>query len=211
MYNIDLGLMDSENFNITINNEISKITVIEGEKTETYDFDGNTANLLVDNKTIENSTLIIEYLIKINNEGNIDGYVTQIASKLQENLEFVSELNQDWYVNENKEIINSTLSNKLIKSGETETLKLVLIKNKNKSGEVITNVSEIRGTYNQYGIEEITTTELTENKAKSAQIYLSVNFNNGIAETIGISLVILVAISLISFGDYKLLQNKLKQ
>ena len=211
VYNIDLGLMDSENFNITINNEISKITVIDGEKTETYDFDGNTANLLVDDKTIENSTLIIEYLIKINNVGNIDGYVTQIASKLQENLEFVSELNQDWYVNANKEIINSSLSNKLIKSGETETLKLVLIRNKNKSGEVITNVSEIRGTYNQYGIEEITTTELTENKAKSAQIYLSVNSTNGIAETIGISLVILVIISLISFGDYKLLQNKLKQ
>ena len=131
---------------------------------------------------------------------------------LPEGLSFVSELNQDWYINKDNEAINSSISNKLIKSGENETLKLILIKNENKKiGEVITNSSEIRGTYNQYGIEEIVKTRLEANKAKSAQIYLSESFTKYILQTLGISISIIIIMSLIAFGFYKLLETKLKQ
>ena len=211
VYNIDLGLIDSENFNITINNKISKITVIDGEKSETYEYNDFSANLQVNNEKLENATLIIEYLIEVKNEGNIDGYVTQVANKLESGMEFVSELNKDWYMN-NNEAINSTLSNKLIKSGESETLKLILIKSKNnKSGEVITNASEIRGTYNQYGIEEITTTELDKNKVESAQVYVSESSKNNIVELIVISVSILIVIYLVTINFKKILEKKLKQ
>ncbi len=211
VYNIDLGLIDTENFNITVNNKISKITLVDGEKSETYDYNDYIANLKVNNAKIENSTLIIEYCVEVKNEGNIDGYVTQIANKLQDGMEFVSELNQDWYVNDNNEAINSSLSNKLIKSGESETLKLVLIKNKNnKNGEVITNSSEIRGTYNQYGIEEVTTSELEKHQAESAQIYLSTSSDSNAAKLIVISVSIIIAIALVTFYVKKILERKIK-
>ncbi len=212
IYNIDLGLMDIENFKITLNNKISKITVINGDNTETYEYDDFTANLKVDNKKIDNTVLVIEYLIEVKNEGNVDGYVTEVASKIQKGLSFVSELNQDWYINEDNEAINSSISDKLLKSGETEKLKLVLIKNENKKvGEVITNSSEIRGTYNQYGIEEIAKTKLEANKAKSAQIYLTESSTKYILQTLGISVSIIIVTFIIAFGCYKLLEVKLKK
>ncbi len=212
VYNLDLGLIDSENFNITINNKISKITVIDGDNSKTFDCNSYTANLQVNNKKIENATLVIEYLIEIKNDGNIDGYVTEVASKIQDNLEFVSELNQDWYIDNNNEAINSSLSNKLIKSGDSVTLKLILIKNNNeKGGELITNISEIRGTYNQYGIEEISRTQLEESKAKLAQISLSANYTNNIMKALEISVSILIVISLFAFGIYKLLEIRLNK
>ena len=210
VYNIDLGLRDADNFNITINNKISKITVIDGTKSETYDYNNYIANLQVNNEKLKNATLIIEYEIEVRNDGNIDGYITQVVDKIQDGMEFASELNQDWYVNGNNEAVNSSLSNKIIKSGESEILKLTLIKNKdNEDGQVITNTSEIKGTFNQYGIEEVTTTELKQNNAKSAQLYISASSKSNALEVVAISVSIILAISLIAFYANKILEKKI--
>lgn len=212
IYNIDLGLIDAENFDISINNKISKITVIGGDETKTFEYNDFTANLQLDKDKINNMVFVIEYLIEVKNNGNVDGYVTEVASKLPKGLEFVSELNKDWYIDGNNEAINSSISNKLIKAGNSESLKLILVKNENKNiGEVITNISEIRGTYNQYGIEEITKTKLETNKAKSAQIYITESSTKYILQTLGISAIIIAVIFIISFGFYKLVGVKLRQ
>lgn len=209
VYNIDLGLIDSQNFNIVLNNKISKISVVKDGKTTSYDIAGGEQ---VNEKQLENSTLIIEYLLEIKNEGNIDGYATEIESSISGGMQFVSELNKDWYINSNGEAINTSLANKLIKSGETATLKLILTKKvTNVNNEILQNSSEIRSTYNKYGIEEVSKTSLQDSKAKSARIIINETQEDRILPTLAISISIIVLISLLGVGVYKSINKFLRK
>ena len=124
-------------------------------------------------------------------------------------MQFVSELNKDWYINSEGEAINTTIANELIKSGETVTLKLVLTKNVANNGEVIENTAEIRDTYNKYGIEEIKRTDIQSSKAKSASIVINQDNSNQIIEMLVISISIIVIMSFIGVRLYKQLYKHL--
>ncbi len=207
VYNIDLGLIDSQNFNMVLNNKISKISVVKDGKTTSYDIANGES---VNEKNLENATLIIEYLLEIKNEGNVDGYVTEIGSNISQGMQFVSELNKDWYINNKGEAINTSLANKLIKSGETATLKLILTK-KVTNDETLELTSEIRNTYNKYGIEEVSKTSLQDSKAKSARIIINGSKDNEMIKVVVISISIVAIISLIGFGVYKKMNKYFKK
>ena len=208
VYNIDLGLVDIENFNIVINNKISKKNVINKDKTESYEISSENANLKI--RDIENSRIVVEYIIEVANEGNIDGYVTRVVNHIPEGMTFMSELNQDWYVDEKGNAINTSIANKLIKSGEKQELKLILIKNNLvEDGELVHAEAKIEETYNQYGIEEITSTQLEGISAGVADIVITHSSNTAI-EILGISVSILAIIGLVGAVTYKYLNKDIK-
>ena len=129
--------------------------------------------------------------------------------KFHGGMQFVSELNKDWYINSEGEAINTTIANEIIKSGEIVTLKLVLTKNVANNGEVIENTAEIRDTYNKYGIEEIKRTDIQSSKAKSASIVINQDNSNQIIEMLVISISIIVIMSFIGVRLYKQLYKHL--
>ena len=71
-------------------------------------------------------------------------------------MKFSSELNTDWYEGENGTVYSVALANKTLKPGETETLKLVLIKDDQISNKYtnITNTTTIIDSSNAYLIND---------------------------------------------------------
>ncbi len=205
VYNIDLGLEDKDNFYITANNKITKITTLNGEESKIYegkDIEKSRIDLAKKEKTIA----IIEYTIEVKNEGNVDGYVKEIRNEIPNGMKFISELNKDWYENSKGEVINRSLSNKLIKQGEKEEIKLIVTKELNENDkELIHSTAEIRETYNKYGIKEINAKAGQVVKADGIADVLIVR-RDVLKETliiISLSIGIIGALSLLGVGIYK--------
>lgn len=205
VYNIDLGLEDKENFYITANNKITKITTLNGEKSKVYegkDIEKSRIDLADKEKTIA----IIEYTVEVKNEGNVDGYVKEVRNEIPKGMKFISELNKDWYENSDGEVINRSISSKLIKQGEKEEIKLILTKELNEDDkELIHSTAEIRETYNEYGIKEINAQAGQIVKADGIADILIVK-RDVLKETliiISLSIGIIGALSLLGVGIYK--------
>lgn len=158
--NIDIGLITAFNFDLKLDKTVSKITMqnSKGTTTKTYD-DSKLAKIDLDGKQINNTNLIIEYKIKVTNEGNVEGYAKKIIDYMPKELKFNSELNKDWYLNDNGDLINASLSNTKINPGESKEITLVLTKKMTESGNgIVNNTAEILESYNDYGIADIDST-----------------------------------------------------
>ena len=206
VYNTDLGLIDIDNFNITINNNITKISVIDEKETKTFDVDTNIANLKVPNK--DNSIVVVEYSIDVVNEGNIDGYATKVINPIPEGMRFISELNKDWYIDKNGNAVNTSIANTKIKSGEKITLKIVLVQELNRDNrEILGSTAEIGETYNQYGVGETKKEGLASTKAKMAQIIVVRSTGNETMQVVGISMSIIIGLVLVGAVAYRIMNK----
>ena len=158
----------------------------------------------------ENTTIIMEYTIKVKNEGNVDGYAKEIRSYIPEGMRFISELNEDWYVNSRGEASNRTLANELIKTGEEKELKLILVKELNEaSKELIHTTAEIKETYNQYGIKA-TNAQMGQVIGSDGIADILIVERDVVKETVievSLSVGIIGLISLIGLGIYKKLRK----
>ena len=154
--NINIGLKEAKIFDLRLDKEISRIVIQNSKGTSTQDFeDGTTfAKAEIDSKLVNGTTAVVEYKIKITNEGEVDGYVRNIVDNVSSEYQFSSEMNKDWYEQGGK-LYNSSLANEKIAPGETKTLTLVLTKQmtENNLGR-IGNTAEILESYNEQGITE---------------------------------------------------------
>lgn len=158
--NIDMGLIINPQFDLRLDKVITKITVNDAKGTKEYNYkDSKFAKLDLSEKTINGSTIIVEYKIRITNEGGVAGYAKKVVDYLPKDMKFTSELNEEWYTSDNGNIYNSMLANTLIAPGETKELTLLLIKQ--MTGEntgLINNVAEIAESYNDLGLADIDST-----------------------------------------------------
>lgn len=201
VYNIDLGLSNRKSFKVALKSSISKINIIDGKAVKSYDYNLENINLQLNKNN--NSTLVIEYKIEVLNEGNIEGYVTKIENYISQGMQFISELNEDWYIDKTGNVINTSIANKVIHPGESQEVKLILVKDVDQNfNDLVHNTVEIKETYNKYGITN-NTMGLSERKAKSSDIVITEN-KNQVAKIIAISLGIIVLITLLGYGVYKL-------
>ena len=180
LYNIDLGLVDNPKFDLKLDMQISKITVQNAEETKVYEYENtNLAKIEFAEKYLNDSTIVVEYTIKVTNQGAIEGYVKKIADYLPKELSFNSELNRDWYENENGIVYNASLANTVIEPGETKEVKLLLTKvvNENSLG-TINNNAEIYEAYNDKGFADVDSTTANQNSSEddytSADLVLSI-------------------------------------
>lgn len=204
IYNIDLGLVENPKFDLKLDKTVSKITLQDSTGTKTYDYeDSKLAKRDLVGKQINSTTVIIEYKIRITNEGAVSGYVKKIADYMPQELKFSSELNRDWYQGEDGTIYNASLSNTLINPGETKEVTLLLTKKlSDESIGIIQNRAEIYEAYNDLGLEDIDSKEgnkqTDEDDYSSADVLLTVKTGETIM-FIGLSLGIISAISILAF------------
>ena len=202
-YNIDLGLVDNPKFDLSLSMKISKVTVQSKEGTKAYDYDTTLAKVEFPEKTLNGSTIVVEYTITVKNEGMVEGYVKKIADYLPTGLSFNSELNRDWYENENGIVYNASLANTKIMPGETKEVKLYLSKviNENSLG-TINNNAEIYEAYNDEALEDIDSTPDNKNTSEddysSCDLVLSIKTGK-VVVFIGLTLTI---ITIIGVGAY---------
>lgn len=151
--NIDIGLIEQAKFDLKLDKYVNKIIVQNKKGTKTYQYGEETlAKVELDRKYINNTNVIIEYKIKVTNEGEVDGYVRKIADYLPENAKFSTELNKDWYV-ENNIAYSTSLANEKIAPGESKEIILTLTKATTDSNTgIINNRAEIYEHYNQLGV-----------------------------------------------------------
>ena len=191
--NVNMGLQNAKNIDFTLDKYVSKIITQNSKGTITQEYNNTTlAKVEIDAKQVSGTTAIIEYTIKITNNGDVDGYVKKVVDYISKDYKFSSELNSDWYQSGDN-LYNTSLANEVIKPGETKELKLVVTKQmtENNTG-LINNTAEITELYNNYGL-----TDSSENKG-SSDLILSIKTGQ-VATTIGIILIIVIIISGVTY------------
>lgn len=158
-YNINLGLVNREIFDLKLEQNLSKITIADvksGIKEYFFKDNDTKGKVEINPNELEKATSLVEYTIKITNEGNQAGFAKEIVDYLPEGMKFSSDINPDWYLKNDGYVYNSTLMNTLIQPGETKELKLVAVKLLDSFNLGNTrNTAEIFNTYNEKGLNTI--------------------------------------------------------
>lgn len=156
LINIDIGLIENAKFDLSLDKYITKVVVINDAGTSTYTYENTElAKVEISAKQLANSVVIVEYEIKITNNGDVDGYVNDIIDYIPKELEYSSDTAPDWYMDSNGDLHNITLAEKPIAPGKTETVKLVLTRTlKSDSTGTIENTAEIGVATNLEALEE---------------------------------------------------------
>ena len=165
--NIDLGIYESDKFDLSLEKYISKITVNNKSGVKTYNYEDSPkvlAKIDIPAKRMVGSTVIIEYKIVIKNIGNAAGYAKKIVDYLPDDLKFNSELNPGAYQGTDGEIYIEELANTIIKPGESKEVKLVLTKQMTSQNVgTVVNKAEIAASYNEQGLENENSQAKSEN------------------------------------------------
>ena len=204
VYNIDLGLVSNPKFDLKLDKTVTKITVQTGNETEVYSYnDVKLAKKDLIGKDINNTSIIVEYKLKVTNEGAIAGYVKKIVDYMPSEMKFNSELNSDWYTNGNGELYNSSLANTLIKPGESKEVTLTLTKKMTENNlGLYNNTAEIYEAYNDLGLQDYDSTagnkKTGEDDMSSADVLITIKTG----EVIAITAIVVVAITGICIGAY---------
>lgn len=154
---IDLGLVQSKIFDLKLDKMISAVIVQNSEGTKSYTFEEDKiAKVEIPAKYMVGTTLTIEYKIKVTNEGNVAGKVLKVIDYMPRELEFSSEINNEWYIGTDGNIYTNEFENVEINPGETKEITLVLTKTlKEEAAETINNYAEIQESYNVWGLADI--------------------------------------------------------
>ena len=211
--NIDMGLIKNAKFDLKLDKTVSKIVVNNSKGSKEYKYnDAKFAKVDIQEKQVEGSTVIVEYKIKVTNEGEIPGYAKKIVDYIPSDMTFSAELNQDWYMGEARNAYNASLANTLINPGETKEVTLVLTKKMtNENTGTINNVAEIYEASNDYGIKDIDSTEA--NKVQGEDDYSLADVVIGVktGEVYVYITITLISITMLGIGIYfinkKVLRN----
>lgn len=191
--NINVGLIENPKFDISLNKEVSNVTVVgtNGAKTKEYK-NADSAKVKV---TKTDSDIIVKYKFKVKNEGTTDGYVNNLVNDLPTGLEFNSEMNQNWYKGTDGKLYTTGLSETTIKPGEEKEIELVLIKKvNNKAGSTVIDTAQVEKTSNLQNTEESN----TENN--TAQTTLKIKTQK--VSPIVFVIITVIAIAVIGAGAY---------
>lgn len=200
IYNIDLGLIVNKKFDLKLDKTVSSITVQNSNGTNKYEYnDSKLAKRDLVGKQIDSTTVIVEYKIKVTNEGAVPGYAKKIVDYMPTELKFSSELNRDWYTSGSGTIFNSSLANTVINPGETKEVTLILTKKMTEEGlGLINNKAEIYEAYNDLGLTDIDSTPgnkvSEEDDISSADVLLTVKTGEYII-FIGLTITIIATIA----------------
>lgn len=158
--NIDIGLIENAKFDLSLNKYISKVVLSNSKGTTTYEYDDtNFTKVEISARRLAGTVLLVEYELQITNEGDVDGYVTDLLDYLPEGMVFTSETNPDWYMDGSGVLHNESIAEEAIKPGESKSVTLVLTRTlQSNSTGVIDNIAEIGESTNLEGIAEYDST-----------------------------------------------------
>lgn len=213
--NIDLGLVEAKTFDLELSKTISKVTITNSEGTKTNEYDNvSLAKVEIAAKHLQNSTVVIEYKVKVKNNGELAGYVKNIVDYKPTDLTFNSSLNPEWYQEEGN-LHTTSLANTKLEAGEEKELTLVLTKTMTESNTgLVNNTAEISEAYNNLGIDDVDSTP--GNKQKSEDDMGSCNCIISVKTGVAITYITLTLsiIAVMAVGTYiisrKVLNKEIK-
>lgn len=138
------------------------IVTVDGQTTTTdtgftpYDDPEPVAKVVIDKKKINKTTVKFVYNIMIMNQGEIEGYATEITDYIPAGLSFVQEDNPQWTLEEGGKITTRALETTLLKPGEYAVVPVIFtwINGEGNLGTK-TNIAEISEDYNEYDAPDV--------------------------------------------------------
>ena len=152
-------------FDLSLRKWVTHAIVIEDGKTKVMetghkaeDDPESIVKVELNHDRLKNTVVKFQYSIRIKNEGEIEGYCTEISDYIPEGLKFVAEDNKNWKEVDGK-VVTDQLKDTLLKPGETAevTITLTWINNENNMGVKI-NTAEISKDKNKYNAPDIDST-----------------------------------------------------
>lgn len=202
--NIDMGLITQAKFDLKLDKTVSKIIVNNSNGAKEYNYkDAKFAKVDIKDKLVNETTIIVEYKIKVTNEGEVAGYAKKIVDYIPNDMTFKSELNEEWYIGESGNAYNASLANTLINPGETKEVTLVLTKKMtNDNTGTINNVAEIYEASNDYGLPDVDST--VANKVQGEDDYSLADVVIGVktGEVYAYVVITLISITILGIGIY---------
>lgn len=209
--NINIGLKEKLIFDLQLDKYISRISIQNSKGTKTYDYENSTFEKVeIHRKQIVGSVVVLEYTIKVRNNGEIIGYAKNVKDYLTSGLSFNSELNPDWYLSGN-ELYTKKFANEPINPGEEKEVKLILTKTMtNENTGVVNNRAEIAEDYNEYGnsdVNSIPNNNISgENDLGSADVIIGISTGGTIMAYI---ILVIVNTILIAIAVKLMIKNKI--
>ena len=150
-------------FDLALRKWVSEIIVVEDGKevvTQTghqpYDDPEQTVKVELSRKKLNSTVVKFRYGIRVINEGDIEGYATEITDYIPEGLSMAEGDNPDWNYEGNNVATTRKLESKLLKPGEYADIDILLTWNNNEENLGLkTNTAEISEDKNEYGIPDI--------------------------------------------------------
>lgn len=207
--NIDAGFYENQIFDISLQKTINKLVVQTSKSTQVTEYSGATlAKADIRAKEANGATVIIEYNIRVTNEGEIPAKVNDIVDYIPEDLTFSSELNKNWYLSTDGTLHTTELANTQINPGESKDITLTLMKSmsENNFGTTV-NSAEIQSATNNLGIGDKDSTPAnkvdSEDDYGTAEVIISVH-TGGVIIAISITAVLIVIMTIAGIVIYKI-------
>lgn len=192
---IDMGLVEGKKYDLSLNKYVKKIKVKTSSGTKEYDYDNSKlAKVEIPAKEINNAVVDIEYKFVVKNEGDVEAYVSEITDYLPKKLIFSQSGN--WIKSNDGYIKNTSLSNIMLKPGESKEIYLSV----SADGiGIIENVAEITKSKNELNLSDVDSTENNKNKSEddysSATVIISIK--TGIIFKISIIIILLFMLAIL--------------
>ena len=167
---IDKERLQVKYFDLSLLKYVSQVEVTEDGKKKTIktDYDGTenpepVVKIEINKKKLSKTEIKYTFSIKITNEGEIEGYATEITDYIPSGLEFKAADNKEykWKLKDGSKDVVTTdyLKDTLLKPGESAVIKIVLRWKKSSSnlGQKI-NTAEISEDKNEYNVPDIDST-----------------------------------------------------
>ena len=201
--NINMGLVQTQIFDLKLDKYITQVSASGGGNSVVYDYNNvSLAKVELRSNLLKNSTIVVEYTIKVSNVGEVSGYARRIVDYLPEGMTFNSELNKGW-IQDGDMLYNVSLANDEINPNEERSVTLILTKTMTDSQTgTYTNTAELGETYNSRGITDINSEagnrQQGENDMSSADLIISVSTGE-VVMYVGLTLSL---ITIIAVGIY---------
>ncbi len=209
---VNMGLVEKEKFDLSLDKSITKITVKYDGFYKEYDYkETKLAKVDIPAKKMQGAQIQVDYQIKVTNEGNVKGYVNEVADYLPDGFEFDNGLNNDWKY-ENGILKNTSNSGITLDVGQSKVFTLHLTKtlDENSTGKY-ENSAEILNSNSVNGTTDIDSTNgnkvTTEDDYSKAELLISIK--TGAVTYIGIILLLIgILIVLKVLMDKKIINIK---
>lgn len=126
---------------------------VEFDSKHTQDDKSNVVNVSIPKDKLEDVVVKFKYQIKVENQGQLEGYAKEVKDHVPAGLKFVQEDNVDfgWKLQEDGTITTDYLKDTLLKPGESAEVTVVLtwINGEDNLGKKV-NFAEISEDYNEY-------------------------------------------------------------
>lgn len=160
--NVDVGLIEKERFDFSIQQSVTKATVVVNGKEYEYQYDDlDLAKLALTSSQLKDANVKFEYKIRVSNVGNVAGKVSSIVNYLPKDMTFNKEENPFWALNDNGEIYYFGLKDTIIAVDDYQDVTLILEKKLTGEDVIINNQSGIAQTEGQVKVVEAKSNNFT--------------------------------------------------